>query len=301
MYRIQSAAEQAGVSPELVRAWERRYGLLDPERTDSGYRLYSDDDVAVLRGAKALVDQGRSISEVARIPRDQLRRMGTAAPAPSMQAGPVEPFLAAAMGAITALDAARLESLLARATSLGGMSSVEICARLLMPLLEEIGARWEEGSLDIAAEHFGSALVRRHLHLLVQDESRRNAGAPAIVCACPSGELHEGGLLGFALNAAALGWAIVYLGANTPVDQIIAAADRSGASVLALSMIQPRGRQERRDLIEDVATWKNRMPGRLAWAGGRDAQTHARELAAAGIEVLDRLTGLPRGRPLARP
>ena len=74
MYRIHVAARCAGISTQLVRAWERRYRLLTPKRTEAGYRVYSDDDVALLRGAKALVDQGRSISEVARLARDELRR-----------------------------------------------------------------------------------------------------------------------------------------------------------------------------------------------------------------------------------
>src|SRR5512147_1293992 len=99
VYRINVAARSAGVSSQLLRAWERRYRLTAPTRTASGYRLYSDDDVAVLRGAKALVDQGRSISDVARLPREQLRAAAERWPLPQSLARPgvADDFLAAAM------------------------------------------------------------------------------------------------------------------------------------------------------------------------------------------------------------
>jgi len=303
VYRIHVAAEQAGVSTQLVRAWERRYGLLEPTRTQSGYRLYSDEDVAVLRGAKTLVDQGRSISEVARLSRAELKRIGSAGratrslpPTPSS-----ETFLDLGLKAIADLDGARLESLLLHASGMGAMSSVEVCDRLLMPLLTEIGDRWEKGELDIAAEHFGSGIVRRHLELLVQDESKRNAGAPIVVCACQEGDLHEGGLLAFALHAAVAGWAILYLGANTPVDDLVMAANRSEATAVAVASSQPQSRSGRRQLIEQIASWKGKLPGRAAWAGGRAAMAHAAEFTAAGIQVLADPRELPARRSPVRP
>lgn len=302
MYRIHAAAEQAGLSAQLVRAWERRYGLLAPERTEAGYRLYSDEDVTVLRGAKSLVDQGRSISDVARLGRADLLRIGKSA---ALAAAPMRPSLAplassdfpnAAIEAITALDGARVESLLLHATRMGSMSSVEICQQVLLPLLREIGNRWQRGSLPISAEHFGSGIVRRHLHLLVQDESRRNKGAACVVCACPEGELHEGGLLSFALHAATLGWGIVYLGASTPIDEIIAAANRTGASAIGVSMTVSRSRKERSHLASRLATWRSKHAGRRVWLGGGDAEAHRQEMAAAGIDVVDEAMTIPRAK-----
>jgi DNA-binding transcriptional MerR regulator len=283
MYRINVAARHAGISTQLVRAWERRYGLLAPKRTDSGYRVYSDDDVALLRGAKALVDQGRSISEVARMPREELRAAGrtseVSAPIPAGAS-----FLDAALDAIAAFDAARLESLILHATGMGVLSGTAICDNVLVPLLSAIGDRWEQGELEIAAEHFGSGIVRRHLHALLQDEARRNVGGPIIVCACPDGNWHEGGLLSFALHAAAQGWAPVYLGANTPLGDIILAAERKQALAIGISLTAPCRRTERRALVDGLAAWRSKRPGRIVWIGGREADAHTGDFVAAGLD-----------------
>lgn len=300
MYRINIAASHAGISTQLVRAWERRYGLLAPKRTDAGYRVYSDDDVTLLRGAKALVDQGRSISDVARMPRDELRRAAgqlTEAAAPSAPTSST--FLDAALAAVAAFDAGRLESLILHATGMGLLSNTAICDDVLLPLLEAIGDRWEQGTLDVAAEHFGSTIVRRHLHVLLQDEARRNRGGPVIVCACPDGNWHEGGLLSFAVHAAAQGWASVYLGANTPVDDIVAAADHKQASAVAVSLTMPYKRSERRVLIDRLAAWRSKRPGRIVWIGGREAAAHVEELTSAGLEYLP-TARLPAESPAAR-
>ena len=288
MYRINVAAKSAGISTQLLRAWERRYGLLTPRRTDAGYRLYSDDDVAVLRGAKALVEEGRSISNVAQLPRAQLR--AAAGRFSAIAAGIIAPmpasFLDEGIAAMAAFDGTKLDGLLLRATSMGALPSAETCDTVLMPLLAEIGERWEKGELSVAAEHFGTAIVRRHLHALVQNEIRRNADAPAIVCAVPEGELHEGGLLGFALHAAVLGWGIIYLGPNTPLRDVLATADGRGARGIAISLVLPRTWDEMRALAAELAAWQSRQPTRRVWLGGRGAQMNRGELELAGLDVL---------------
>jgi len=297
MYRIHVAAERAGVSAQLLRAWERRYGLLAPSRTQSGYRLYSDDDVGILRGAKVLVDEGRSISEVARLPHDELRRAAVRQPTAKLEL-PTESWQQAALAAVAKFEGAALERLILGATGMGTLSSTDICDHVLTPLLVAIGDRWEHGSLDVAAEHFGSAIVRRHLHALLENEARRNPGAPAVVCACPEGDLHEGGLLAFAVHAAALGWGIVYLGVNTPVGDIIATAESTHATAIALSMSSSRLGAERRKLVERLSLWKRKRDGRNVWLGGRGAAVLAKDLAAAGLvflsdtSLLDRKAGL---------
>ena len=286
MYRINVVARQAGISTQLVRAWERRYGLLTPKRTDAGYRVYSDDDIVLLRGAKAMVDQGRSISEVSRLPREHLRRAAGSQPETPPGMATSASYLEAALAAVAAFDAARLEGLIVHATGMGLMSNTAICDDVLVPLLSAIGDRWEQGKLDVAAEHFGSSIVRRHLHVLLQDETRRNQGGPIIVCACPEGNWHEGGLLAFALHAAAQGWAPVYLGANTPVEEVVSAADNKQASAIAMSLGVPCKRAERRNLVDRLAAWRSKRPGRIVWIGGAEAAAHADELALAGIDYL---------------
>ncbi len=290
MYRINVAARSAGVSTQLLRAWERRYGLTAPARTATGYRLYSEDDVAVLRGAKALVDSGQSISDVARRPREELRRAGAQARVlPVGGPGMAEGFVAAAVAAVRALDGTALENLILHATAMGTLSSVEICDRVLLPLLVAIGERWEKGELAVAAEHFGSAILRRHLHTLVQNETRRNGSAPGVVCACPEGDLHEGGLLAFALHAAALGWNVFYLGPNMPLDDVVSAAGERGAAAIALSLSAPLPAAKRRALVQVLARWRTESPARLVWLGGRGATAHAAYYRDAGCELVERV------------
>lgn len=285
MYRIQVAAEKAGVSTQLVRAWERRYGLLAPDRTESGYRLYSDDDVAILRGAKVLVDEGRSISEVARLSHDELRRAAARRPTSKLEL-PTESWQQAALAAVATFDAATLERLILNATGMGALPSADICDHILLPLLVAIGDRWEQGTLEVAAEHFGSAIVRRHLHGLLETEARRNSGGPVVVCACPEGDLHEGGLLAFAIHAATSGWAIVYLGPNTPTADIIAAADRTRATAIALSVTSPRPATERKRLMDRLSAWKRKGGKRSVWLGGRAAAAHVKEIVDSELAFL---------------
>jgi MerR family transcriptional regulator, light-induced transcriptional regulator len=289
VYRINVAARAAGVSPQLLRAWERRYALTAPSRTASGYRLYSDDDVAILRGAKALVDQGQSISEVARLPREQLRAAAVKSPGAAALSSPgaTHDFLAAALTAVRALDGPALETLILHATSMGTMPAVEICDRVLGPLLVEIGERWEKGELAIAAEHFGSAILRRHLQTLVQNETRRNADAPGVVCACPEGDLHEGGLLAFALHGAALGWNIFYLGPNMPIDDVVSAARERRATAIALSLSSPQPAIKPRSLVQALARWRSESSAHRVWLGGRGATAHAAYYRAAGYDILE--------------
>jgi DNA-binding transcriptional MerR regulator len=302
VYRIRVAAKSAGISTQLLRAWERRYGLLSPRRSDNGYRLYSDDDVALLRGARALVDQGRSISEVAKVPREQLRAAAgrTAEPNPGRAVTVNGSYLDAAISAIAKFDAEQVERLLLGASGMGMLSSMETCETVLMPLLAEIGDRWKKGALSIAAEHFGTAILRRHLYALVQSEARRNVGGPAIVCACPEGDWHEGGLLAFALRAAVLGWSIVYLGPHTPLRDVVVTADRRGFRAIALSLTISGARSSRRALLDTLAEWRSRQPGRAVWLGGRWALFHRREIERSGLRVLEHARDFAHIPPTSR-
>jgi methanogenic corrinoid protein MtbC1 len=283
------------VSTQLLRAWERRYGLVEPQRTDSRYRLYSDDDVAVLRGAKALVDDGMRIAEVARMPREELRRAAMSMPRNEAVdgAGASPAFLDAALEAVIALDAQALERILFRAIGMGTLPAREIGERVLLPLLREIGNRWEAKRLSIAAEHFGSAIVRARLLALLTSEARHRANAQKVVCACPEGELHEGGLLAFAVHAAGSGLEVIYLGANTPIDDILATAESTGARTVALSLTQPLRKPQLGKLVARLSDWKSGGDERRVVLGGGTAEREQASFRKAGLLVSAQATGLP--------
>lgn len=294
MYRIQSAAKQAGVSTQLLRAWERRYGLVEPQRTGSRYRLYSEDDVAVLRGAKALVDDGLRIAEVARMPREELRRAAMSTPRNEAAegVGAFPGFLDTALEAVVALDAQALERILFRAGGMGTLPARELCERVLLPLLREIGKRWEEKRLSVAAEHFGSAIVRARLQALAVSEARHRPTAQKVVCACPDGEMHEGGLLAFAVHAASSGLEVLYLGADTPIEEILATAEATGARTIALSLTRPLRKPLLGKLVSRLSAWKSGRGERRVLLGGTAAERGQERFRQAGFLVLAQATGM---------
>ena len=294
MHRIQSAAKQAGVSTQLLRAWESRYGLVAPQRTDSRYRVYSDDDVAVLKGAKTLVDDGMRIAEIARLPRDELRRAALRSPGREAGERALAPliFLEPALDAVAALDGETLERILFRATGMGTLPAREMCERVLLPLLREIGKRWEEKRLSIAAEHFGSAIVRARMQGLLTSEARRRPGAYKVVCACPEGESHEGGLMAFAVHAAGTGLDVIYLGANTPIQEILATAEATQARAVALSLTRRLGKAQRTNLVSRLSAWKAGGSERRVLLGGPEAEREQERFHQAGLFVSTQSTGM---------
>jgi MerR family transcriptional regulator, light-induced transcriptional regulator len=284
VYRIQAVARLTGLAPELIRAWERRYGLIRPERSTGKYRLYSDRDVALLRGAKALCDQGLAIGEVARLGRDRLLAAAPAAPAPPPP--PAEPSLAAAVEA--ALAAIRRFDRTGVEAALGGFAAtlapVELCRQVLLPILREIGQAWYRRDLTVAMEHFGSALLRARILRTLEALPGARRG-PRAVCACPAGELHEGALLAFAVHAAAAGWEVIYLGANVPDEDLLDSVGRADAELLALSITMDGPERRLRGLI-DLLRARARRPPRVI-VGGASALLHRRLFEAAGMEVAE--------------
>lgn len=278
----------AGISPGLLRAWERRYHLVEPRRTDSGYRVYTNEDVELLSAAARLVEAGHTISEVARLSPADIQAAagklnGTTIERPRAVAG-VEPAIAAAVEAIRHFDRERFEAALLPALSLGGLSPAAACEQVLMPILRALGDAWERGELSVAAEHFGSGLVRAKIIQYLQFVSHPGQG-PRLVCACPDHDQHEGGLLGFAVHAASAGWDVIYLGATTPVVQALETAITLDADAVALSFIHPGPALEQS--IAVLAGFVASHPRPRVLAGGRQAVAHREALERAGVLVND--------------
>jgi methanogenic corrinoid protein MtbC1 len=254
-YRIRVVAELTGMSPALLRAWEARYGLVSPARSDSKYRLYSDDDVATFLGAQRLVQQGLAPMEVAKLPRSKLLAAGRAArPLPSTHAesfseGSYDELVRRLMVAIAHFDGIAAEELLTQPLLL--LKPEVACRRILAPLMHEIGERWHARELSVAAEHFGTALVRSKLIVLLET-MRARANLGRVLCACPPGEAHEVGLLLFAVEAAVQGFAPIYLGANLPLDELAAAVREAAPDLVAASLIVRRETAELKSLLVEM-------------------------------------------------
>jgi methylmalonyl-CoA mutase cobalamin-binding domain/chain len=232
-------ARRTGLAQDLIRAWERRYGVVEPERTETGRRLYTDEDVRVLLLLKRLVDGGRRISDVAGMPLATLEKLASedreAAVTPTVAAPPDgQARLEAAVDAATQLDRGRLEGILAEAAL--SMSAPEMRQKLIAPLLMEIGERWRKGAIRVAHEHLATSIVRAFVDGM-RNRSTNGNNRPRILIATTAGQRHELGALMAAAAAEEVGWEAIYLGASLPAEEIGAAARQSNAFAVGLSMV----------------------------------------------------------------
>lgn len=297
-FPIRLVAARAGLTPHVLRAWERRYGVVAPSRSDGGQRLYSLRDIERLSRLRRLTDRGHSIGRLAALGPDELARLeeesgpeATAKPrlhAPSAR-GPAagNGDIPAALRAIRGLDAPELHSILARAAV--SMGVPEFLDGVMTPVLEEIGQGWTERSVSIAQEHMATAVFRRVLGWLL-DVYALEGAAPRLVVATLPGQAHELGALMAAVSAAAEGWAVTYLGPDLPVADLVSAATQTGARAVAVSIVcAPDERAVAAALREARASLPAQVPLLL---GGAAASAIALERDSAGVVVLDSLAGL---------
>lgn len=224
-YSIKAVCAQTGIRAVTLRAWERRYNLLTPHRTDSNYRLYSERDVALLRWLKARVDSGMSISNAAaelvemrengKWP-DQMPMLHP--PAAVQAPNPPSQYAERLFKALVGLDEAMASAVLAEAHSLFDLTSV--CTEIMTPCLVKIGETWHDGGILISTEHLSSNYLRGRLVNLMQSFPARRT-APRIIMGCAPSEQHEIGMLMLAVLLRREGYRVDYLGANIPAEDLI--------------------------------------------------------------------------------
>jgi DNA-binding transcriptional MerR regulator/methylmalonyl-CoA mutase cobalamin-binding subunit len=234
-------AERTGLSLDVLRVWERRYGVVEPTRDEGGRRLYSDADIERLRLLARATSGGRGISQVARLPVAELRELVLEDDAErwnaarSVSAGSqAEALVARALERTRELDAAGVESALRQAAALLGLLS--FLDEVVPAFARRIGDAWHAGELSVAQEHLATGVLRPLLAQL-RGELAPEPGAPVVLVATPAGERHEIGALLVAAAAAAEGARVVYLGADMPAEEIAVAARASRALVVALSIV----------------------------------------------------------------
>jgi DNA-binding transcriptional MerR regulator len=253
-YALGAVCRITGLTPDVLRVWERRYGAVVPPRTPKGTRRYRAGDVARLQLLRAAIEAGHRIGSIARLDDAQLSRLATQATA----ALPAEP-LARALAAIETLDSAAAER--AIADQLIALGAVRFAREFAIPLLERIGERWIDGRLCVAAEHMASALLRSLLGAALRPAPRAH-GAPVILFATPPGERHELGLLIAALVAMGAGASPLYLGSELPAPELARAVELSGAQTVVLAITKNAGKHAEREigvarkaLARDVEIW----------------------------------------------
>lgn len=210
--RIGELARRTGVSPELLRAWERRYGLLHPARSPGGFRLYSTDDEGRIRAMRGLLEDGLSAAQAAQL----ALAHAESASAAQLPADGADAFLAALLDFDDSAANAAFDRLLAD-------FSVETVLRdAVLPTLRELGERWERGETTVAQEHFASSLVRGRLLGLARGWDK--GVGPRVLLAAPSQEHHDLAMIVFGLALRQHGWRVTFLGTDTPVSTLAEAA-----------------------------------------------------------------------------
>ena len=284
--RIGELSRRVGVTPERLRAWERRYGLLEPTRTEGGFRLYSEADVRRVESMCRLLDRGLAAAEAASIARAKgadgperspagAKEDGQGAPGGSgspSAAGP-GPWTGRLSQALDRYDEADAHA--AFDDALAALSP-DTVLRDLLAYLADLGQRWADGEVSVSQEHFASHLLRGRLLGLARGWG---VGAgPVALLACPPGEQHDLPLIIFGLALRGRGWRIALMGADTPLDTLDAAAAELEPDLLVLASISAERFEAVRD---DVAELAGRWPVALAGRGAPAAiagRTSARHL-----------------------
>ena len=231
-YRITTVSRLTGIPRNTLLAWERRYGLVEPGRSENGYRDYSEADVDYLRRIKQLIDSGHKISEAISLLADAARegRLN----AGSKAAADLGRMTHDLVDALVSMERPRAEGVLRRAD----MYSFEQRVRdLFLPSLREVGDRWRAGEVSIAQEHFATAFLRERLLAVLVGLGFGPVHAPRVVCACVAGERHDGGLLGLAARLAIRGHRVVWLGSDLPAEEVVRAADQGFVRMVCLSAV----------------------------------------------------------------
>jgi DNA-binding transcriptional MerR regulator/methylmalonyl-CoA mutase cobalamin-binding subunit len=294
---IKVVSNRTGLTPEVLRIWEKRYSVVSPGRSSGGQRLYSDQDIERLRLLRALTLGGRRIGELSkqstpalqRILAEDQRSTPPQRPGPEIPSHSPAEFVGMAVNAVTRMDEQELRSVLARAHST--FSTTDLVEGMVGPLARELGAQWACGEIEVFQEHFATVEIRRLLIRVMESASTRKKD-PGILVSTPVGEEHELGAMLVAAVAAAEGWRVVYLGPNLPAADIAEAARSQKVLAVALSAVYSNNtglEAEFRDLRE-------RLPKKIRLLIGGAALTLSpralRELGAESVSSLHELPGV---------
>jgi DNA-binding transcriptional MerR regulator len=266
--RVGELSRRSGVSADLLRAWERRYGLLQPTRSAGGLRLYSATDLERVRLMKQHLADGLAAAEAAALALRDDPAAGTAPPQSGFNPAELRSELAEAL---ESFDEPRAQSVL---DQLLATATIDTFLReVILPYLDELGNRWERGEVSVAQEHFASGVLRGRL--LGLGRGWGLGMGPLAVLACLPGEQHDIGLISFGLALRAHGWRIVYLGPDCPVENVAEAARQVDARLVVLSAVSA-------DRVEPVLPELEKMARhRTVAVGGAAASDPALEATAA--------------------
>ncbi|MEW5739416.1 MAG: MerR family transcriptional regulator [Myxococcota bacterium] len=281
-YRIHVAAEMSGVNEGLIRAWERRYGVLKPRRTPSGYRAYTELDIEVLKRLKRLTSEGVSIAEAVKLLPTVRKEAKDAldeaeAPRRAPKGEQLTRWREQVLTAAERLDQQAVERVLDEA--MASLPPVAFFEDVLVPLQREVGERWHQGTLTVAEEHLVSHAARQRVLSLLHQAPRR--ARRHVVAACFPKEDHELGLMGAALRFRHEGWRVTFLGARTPLEHLARVVRAVRPDLVALSAVGDDGVKDFRATLTAV---KAALPSDIPIVvGGAAADRHAEVVTELGM------------------
>jgi DNA-binding transcriptional MerR regulator len=276
LVRIGELSRRLGVGPDRLRAWERRYGLLQPVRTSGGFRLYSEADAQRVRDMLAQLERGLSAAEAARI---VLASHQSATPPM-----PLEDARAGLAAALAEFDDVGANAVLDRLFAVLGP---DIAMRdVIYPYLRALGEAWERAEIDVGQEHFASNVLHERLLGLVPGWDRGRG--PRAVLACPAGEHHSLALTGLGVSLRNRGWRVTYLGPDTPIPMIARTVERVSPQLVVLSSTMAHVLPPIEDELGELAG-----SVRLLLAGAGASASLAERVGAEYVE-LDPVTAAER-------
>lgn len=238
-YEIKAVSEKTGLSPILIRAWENRYSVVKPKRTETNRRLYSEEDIRKLTLLKEATKNGFSIGRISKLSIEKINELLNQKNRVNFFVQKNDEFyLQQSLEAINELNPKKLEKIFHKASV--ELSQLHFIDKLVVPLIYKIGEMWKTGDLRISHEHFSTTIIKSFL-LNIIINSRPHESAPKIIVTTPIGQLHELGALIAAAVASFEGWSVIYLGPNLPAEEIASAASRLNCKVISLSIVYPIG------------------------------------------------------------
>lgn len=295
MYSIKAVSQATGLTVETLRAWERRYSVIVPQRDGKGRRVYGPEDVLRLRRLREATERGHPIGRLVALDEASLARL-LHEPERRPQSAVTTTFVERIFDAAQRFAADECEQALTLAISL--LPPARLVDEVLEPLLRQVGDRWHSGQFSIAQERLVSTTVRKHIGLIV-DSYDRSARRQAIVFATLPGERHELGLLMSAMICASHGCKVHYLGADLPPEEVARYAVAAGAAIVALSVVLHDGLLDLPAHLGAMCTVLG--PDIPVWIGGLAAQGIDREtlpaqclVVSSQAELEQRLDVLPR-------
>ena len=292
VHPIAVVARRTGLTQDVLRVWERRYGAVRPERGPGGQRVYSDADIERLSLLNAAAAAGRSIGQIARLSNEELAKMveddavageARSSASPTLLDGLVDTALALTR----TLESTKLDAHLRRASGTLGVPA--FVQHVAVPLLRRVGDEWHAGRLTPAQEHLASSILHDILVGTMRGFAHGN-GAPRLLVATPAGERHAIGAALVGAFAAVEGWNVIYLGTDLPAADIAAAAVRAEASVVALSIVYADGSDR---VLDEIRSLRAALPEKIGIIiGGAGADLLKREVGTHGIRVANGLEDL---------